>query len=164
MYTTSVNDHRCRWHRWQMEKIFKQKNFNNIVWAPLGSRVNIYINFCLQVHFMVSAAWYCSHYLLPVSTTQGELVAKFAAGVVDLGGKFATGIFDTGGAPWLANISANFRKKFELILMLFSEAWGKVIHEKNLKQKSRDTVPSNTNLVWYCHQINLVLVMAAATF
>jgi hypothetical protein len=34
-----------------------------------------------------------------VSTTQGELVAKFAAGVVDLGGKFATGIFDTGGAP-----------------------------------------------------------------
>jgi hypothetical protein len=39
-----------------MEKNFKQKNFNNFVWAPLGSRVNIYINFCLQVPFMVSAA------------------------------------------------------------------------------------------------------------
>jgi hypothetical protein len=33
-----------------MEKTFKQKNFNNLVWTPLGSRVNIYINFCLQVH------------------------------------------------------------------------------------------------------------------
>ncbi len=30
--------------------------------------------------------------LPPVSTTQGELVAKFAAGVVDTGGKFAAGV------------------------------------------------------------------------
>jgi hypothetical protein len=53
--------------------------------------------------------------LPPVSTTQGELVAKFAAGVVDTGekrhrrqfatgvvdtgDKFATGVIDTGGAP-----------------------------------------------------------------
>jgi hypothetical protein len=43
-----------------------------------------------------------------VSTTQGELVAKFVAGVddtggkfaaIDTGGKFATGVVDTGGAP-----------------------------------------------------------------
>jgi hypothetical protein len=47
---------------------------------------------------------------------------KFADGIVDTGGKFASttlaklvekfassGI-DTGGAPWLANISGNFRK------------------------------------------------------
>ncbi len=32
-----------------------------------------------------------------VSTTQGKLVAKFAAGVVDTGGKFAAGVIDTGG-------------------------------------------------------------------
>jgi hypothetical protein len=32
-----------------------------------------------------------------VSTTQGELVAKFAAGVVDTGCKFAAGVVDTGG-------------------------------------------------------------------
>jgi hypothetical protein len=32
-----------------------------------------------------------------VSTTQGELVAKFAAGVVNTGGKFAAGVVDTGG-------------------------------------------------------------------
>ncbi len=59
--------HRCQRHRWQMEKTFKQKNFNNFVWTPWGSRVNININFCLQVHFKVSAAWYCCHYLPPVS-------------------------------------------------------------------------------------------------
>jgi hypothetical protein len=37
--------------------------------------------------------------LPPASTTQLEQVAKFAAGVVDIGGKFATGVTDTGGAP-----------------------------------------------------------------
>ncbi len=106
-------------HQWQMEKTFKQKNFNKLVWTPLGSRVNIYINFCLQVHFKVSAAWYCCHYLPPVSTTQAELVAIFAAGVVDTGGNFATGVVDTGGAPWLANISANFRKNSRWPLCYF---------------------------------------------
>jgi hypothetical protein len=40
--------------------------------------------------------------LPPESTTLAKLVAKFAAGVVD-----------TGGAPLLANISANFRKKLK---------------------------------------------------
>jgi hypothetical protein len=45
-----------------------------------------------------------------VTTTPAELVAKFDAGVVDIGGKFAasvvdtggnfvTGVVDTGGAP-----------------------------------------------------------------
>ncbi len=32
-----------------------------------------------------------------MSKTQGELVEKFAAGVVDTGGKFAAGVVDTGG-------------------------------------------------------------------
>ncbi len=36
--------------------------------------------------------------LPPVSLKiQGELVAKFAAGVVHTGGKFAAGVIDTGG-------------------------------------------------------------------
>jgi hypothetical protein len=35
--------------------------------------------------------------LPPVSTTQAELVAKFAAGVVDTGGKFAPAVVDIGG-------------------------------------------------------------------
>ncbi len=35
--------------------------------------------------------------LPPVATTQRELVAKFAAGVIDAGDKYATGVIDTGG-------------------------------------------------------------------
>jgi len=50
-------------------RFFNKKNFNNFVGTPLDSRVNIYINFYLQVHFKVSADWYCSHCLPPVSTT-----------------------------------------------------------------------------------------------
>jgi hypothetical protein len=45
-----------------------------------------------------------------VATTLAKPVAKFAAGVVDTNGNFPTGVIDTGGAPWLANISANFQK------------------------------------------------------
>jgi hypothetical protein len=86
-----------------MEKIFNQKNFNNFILSPLGSGGNIYLNFCLQVHFQVSAAVATGGNLPtasltpvanlpPVSTTQGELVAKFATGVVDTGGKFAVGV------------------------------------------------------------------------
>jgi hypothetical protein len=189
-----------------MKKIFNQKNFNYFVLTPLGSRVNIYINFCLQVHFKVSAAWCCCHYLPPagvidtggkfaacvidtggnlppasltpvanlppvsltlvanlppVSTTLAKMVAKFATGVVDTGGKFAagvvdnggkfapgvvdnegkfaTGVIDTGGAPWPANISANFRK-FEMVLIGYSGAGGKLIHGKKTKQK----------ISWHC--------------
>ena len=80
---------------------------------------------------------------------------KFAAGVVDTGGnlppvsttllilvaKFAAGVVDTGGQPLAANISANYRKKFETALMVYSRAWGKLIHEKTRSKKSRDTVP-----------------------
>ncbi len=35
---------------------------------------------------------------------------NFFASVVDTGGKFATGVVDNGVAPWLSNISADFRK------------------------------------------------------
>ncbi len=80
-----------------------------------------------------------------------ETNGKFAAGIVDIGGKFATGINNTSRADGIichnlppvplipvvhldfVNISANFRKKFEMTLVLFSGAWGKMIHEKNLK-------------------------------
>ncbi len=34
-------------------------------------------------------------------------------------------------------------EKFEMTLMLFSGAWVKMSYEKNLTQKSRDTMPSN---------------------
>jgi hypothetical protein len=53
---------------------------------------------------------------------------------VVLGAKFATSLLLSVVHP-LANMYVNFRKKFEMTLMLFSGAWGNMIHEKNLKQK-----------------------------
>jgi hypothetical protein len=37
-------------------------------------------------------------------------------------------------------ISANFSKKFEMTIKLFSEAWGKLIHKKTWSRKSQGTV------------------------
>jgi hypothetical protein len=54
-----------------------------------------------------------------VSTTRAELV--------DTGGNFAS---------LTCEYLREFSKKFEMTQMLFSGAWGKVIHEKNLKQKT----------------------------
>ncbi len=101
---------RCQQHRWQMEKTFKKKNFNNFVWTPLGSRVNIYINFCLRFTLRClkpdivaiichrcqrhrrqicrRCRWYRWHFATSVVDTG----CKFAAGIVDTGGKFTTGI------------------------------------------------------------------------
>ncbi len=93
---------------------------------------------------MPPAALTLAAILPPVSltTTQGKLVAKFAAGVIDTGGKFSAGVVDTGGnlppvslTPVACEYLREFSKKFEMVLMLLSGAWGKVIHEKNLKQK-----------------------------
>ncbi len=152
-----------------MAKTVKQKNFNNFVWTPLGSRVNIFINFCLQVHFKLSAAWYCCHYLPPVSTTPAanlppasltpvanlppvsttlaKMVEKFATGVADTGGKFATGVVDTGGAPWLANISANFRKNLKRSKWNTLELGGNWFMKKARSKKSRDTVPLSVKIL-----------------
>jgi hypothetical protein len=41
----------CRWHRWQMEKIFSQKSFNYFVWTPLVRRVNIYCRLVFSFKF-----------------------------------------------------------------------------------------------------------------
>jgi hypothetical protein len=78
--TTGVNDTGGKWKKSSSRKILIIL-FGHLWVVKLPY---MYINFCLQVRFKVSAAWYCSHYLPPVSTAQGELVAKFAAGVVTL--------------------------------------------------------------------------------
>jgi hypothetical protein len=59
--------------------------------------------------------------------------------------KFTTGVVDTSNLPTmsnlpLANISLNFRKKFEMTQMLFSWAWGKMIHEKKPEAKNLVTL------------------------
>jgi hypothetical protein len=52
----------------------------------------------------------------PVSTTPAVTVAKFVTGVVDVH-------------------LHKFSEKFQMTQILFSRAWGKMIYEKNLKQK-----------------------------
>ncbi len=81
-----------------------------------------------------------------VSTTQGELVAKFAAGVVDTGGNLppvlltpAANLPPVSLTPVVhldLRISPRIFGKIRNDLMLLSGAWGKVIHEKTLKQKN----------------------------
>ncbi len=89
-----------------LEKTFNLKNFNNFIWSPLGRRGNIYINYCLQVTFRC-----LQPDIVPIICHRCHWYRRqFATGVIDPGCKFATGVVDTGGAPWLANISANFRK------------------------------------------------------
>ncbi len=100
--------------------------------------------------------------LPPVSTTLAKLVEKFAAGVADTGGKFAAGVVDTGGnfaagvidtggkfatrCRWYrwctltCDYLREFSKKFETVLMQYSGAGGKLIHQKNQKQK----------ISWHC--------------
>ncbi len=102
-----------------MEKIFNQKSFNYFVWTPLGSNVNTYINFCLQVLFKESAAWYFLHILPPLSLVPAAILPPVW--------QICHQCRDTGGAPWLANISANFRKKFETVLMGYSGDGGKLV-------------------------------------
>jgi hypothetical protein len=93
--------------------------------------------------------------LPPVSTTQVELVAKFAAGVVKTGGKFVTGVVDTGGnSPLVSStpvVHLDLRispRIFEKIRndpnVIFRDLGGKVIHEKKTcSKKSRDIVLLN---------------------
>ena len=115
-----------------MEKIFNQKNFNYFVWTPLGRKVNIYINFSLKVHLKVSAAWYCSHYLPPVSVTQVELVTNFAIGVIDTVDKFAH--LDLRISQWIFEKIPNYPN------VIFRGLSGRRIMKKTRSKKSRDTV------------------------
>ncbi len=72
------------------------------------------------------------------------------AGVIDSGDKFAIGVNDT-GAKFLPPVSTTFMKKFETALMVYSEAWGKLIHKKNLKSKiSWHCLPKLINVVRFC--------------
>ncbi len=78
-------------------------------------------------------------------------MAKFAAGVVDTGGNLLpVSLTPVANLPPVSltpvvhldlQYLRKFLQKFKMIQVLLSGAWGKVIHEKNLKQKSRDTVP-----------------------
>jgi hypothetical protein len=90
------------------------------------------------------------------ATGVNDTGGKFVAGVVDTGGNLPpVSLIPVANLPPVSLILAaichrcrchrwctltceylrKFLKKFRMILMLLSWAWGKVIHEKNLKQK-----------------------------
>jgi hypothetical protein len=58
---------------------------------------------------------------------------------------FSIGVNDTGGAPFAANISANFRKKFEIALW-DTRCLEELIHEKTLKTKISWHCPFNVRM------------------
>jgi hypothetical protein len=70
-----------------------------------------------------------------VSTTQGELGAKFATAVSLIPVANLPPVLLTPVVHLDLRISPRIFEKIQMILMLLSGAWGKVIHEKNLKQK-----------------------------
>ncbi len=104
----------------KLEKNFKLKNFNNFVWAPLGSRVNMYKIFafkftlrCLKPDIVFIICHRCQQHkrnwwqnLPPVSLILVENLPPVTRHRCRCYRReFATGVIDTGGAPWLANIS-----------------------------------------------------------
>ncbi len=54
--------------------------------------------------------------------------------------KFATGVVETSGAPWPCKYLRKFLKKFKTVLTEYYGAGGKLIREKNQKQK----------ISWHC--------------
>ncbi len=135
-----------RWHRWQMEKTFKQKNFNNFVWTLLSSRVNININFCLQVHFKVSAAWYCCHFLPPVSTTPVAnlpRVSLIPLAILPLVSLISVVHLDSRISPRIFEKIRNGLNVWYLILWGGGGNW---FMKKTKSKKSRDTVPLRAKL------------------
>jgi hypothetical protein len=120
----------------------------------------MYINFCLQVHLKVSAARFSSHYLPPESTTPVANLLPVSLTPAQLANLPSVSLIPAAichSCHWhrwqichrcrwhrwctlTCKYLPEFSKKFEMNLLFFSGAWGKVIHEKNLKQK----------ISWHC--------------
>ncbi len=80
------------------------------------------LQFDFYTHHRFATRWQRWKIATGINDTSGP-GEKFAASVIDTRGKFATGVAefaygvsDAGGAPWLADIAANFRKIFVLNL------------------------------------------------
>ncbi len=139
--------HRCRWHRWQMAKIFKLKNFNYFVWTPLGSRVNIYINFCLQVQFKMLQpdivpiiCHRCHWHRWQICRRRRWHRQQFCRRCRWHRWQICHRCRWYRWCTLTCDYLREFSKKFETVLMQYSGAGGKLIHQKNQKQK----------ISWHC--------------
>ncbi len=159
--------HRCRWHRWQMEKSSIIEVliilFGHLWEVEVTYRYNFAFKFtlrsqqpdivpiiCHRCHWR-RYHWHRGQICHGYQQHQQNLppVSLICPGVLDTGGKFATGVIDTGGALWLANISANFRTKFESVLMGYFGAAGNWFMKKPEAKKSRDIVPLNADFNYW---------------
>ncbi len=121
--------HRCRWHQWQTLSCQNlrefSKNFETVLTEYSGAGGNLIHEKNQKqktgdtVPLIVWCRWWCRWYRR----------------------QFATGVNDTGGEPWLANISANFRKNSKLSKCYFKGLGGRWFLKKTWSKKSRDTVP-----------------------
>ncbi len=152
-----------------MAKIFKLKNFNYFAWTPLGSRVNIFA-FKFSLRWLqpdivpiicCRRCWYRWQFATGVIDTVG----KFATGInntSEIGGKICRRRRwhrwqicrrcqryrqqFCRRCRWYRRCTLNcdylreFSKKFETVLMQYSGAGEKLIHQKNQKQK----------ISWHC--------------
>ncbi len=82
-------------------------------------------------------------------TVINDTGGKIATGINDTGGKIATGV--NNACTLISEYLREFSKKFETAVMVYSGAWGKLIHEKTRSRKSRDTVPL-TKCRLYCRR------------
>ncbi len=100
----------CRWHggKWKKSSIrkFFIISFRHFWVVELNM-----INFFPQVHLKLSAAWYCSHCLPPMSCTGG----KFAASVVYTGGNLPPGLLTplANLPPVSLTLVANFPHRYQ---------------------------------------------------
>ncbi len=126
--------HQCCWHRWQMEKFSIIKAliilFGHLWEVELTYRYIFAFKFTLRCQqpdiVPIICHWCCWHSIIATginntSETGGKIFCRFRwyrwqiccwCGCYT-GGNFAAGVVDTGGAPWLANISANFWKNLK---------------------------------------------------
>ncbi len=111
--------HRCCWHRWQIIRTisgFKHLKVN------LKAKIYLYVN----------------------STTQrcpNKIIKIFLLEDFSICHRCRWHWWCTFSREYLSE----FSKKFEMAVMVYSDAWGKLIHEKTRSRKSRDTVPLNDN-------------------
>ncbi len=126
------------------KNLLSEKFFYYFFRTPLCSRINIQINFSLQVHFKMSAVWYCSPlFATSINNTSGT------------GGKICRQCRSYGWlighqcswhwcCTFICEYLREFSKKFKMHLLLFSEGlWERQFMKKSWSKKSRATVPLN---------------------
>jgi hypothetical protein len=126
-----------------MQKIFNHKSFNYLVWTPLVSIVNLRNIFAFKftlrsqqpdvVPIICISKGAPLVSLILVSTTLAKLVAKFAVGVTLVANLPPVSL--NWWCTFTCEYLREFSKKIETVLMGYSGAGGKLIHEKNQKQK-----------------------------